>query len=304
MKAVDADRKSGRSFKTKRDWESTQEDLVIKLESFGFTVNQAKVYLCIVQSGKTRVGKIAKTTQLHRQDIYKLLPKLEKMGLITRTIDKPFMIEAIPIEKALETLILKEKKKSEDRIFHLENNLKEMIDSIQRQPQIKDETQFSLLSTDEAIRNRRTLMLKKIRKEAQLVASIENIQTRSTNFRDFLQTIARTKAKARLIVVTKEDDETTKRAIEKIAPFAGQFTAKSIVKTACKNYQIIDNREIWIATQQKTETGLPCILCTNDQNIIEVYKENFRKAWTRAKTAIVVGVAVSSLTYISFLWTY
>ena len=90
------------------------------------------------------------------------------------------------------------------------------------------------------------------------------------------------------------------RAIEKIAPFAGQFTAKSIDKTACKNYQIIDNKEIWIATQQKTETGLPCMLCTNDQNIIEVYKENFRKAWTRAKTAIVVGVAVSSLTCISF----
>ena len=88
------------------------------------------------------------------------------MGLITKTIDKPFMIEAIPIEKSLETLILKERKKSEDRIFHLENNLKEMIDSIQRQPEIKEETQFSLLSTDEAIKNRRTLMLKKIKKEA------------------------------------------------------------------------------------------------------------------------------------------
>src|SRR5512141_1000060 len=151
-----------------------QEDMVIKLESFGFTVNQAKVYLCIVQSGKTRVGKIAKTTQLHRQDIYKLLPKLEKMGLITRTIDKPFMIEAIPIEKALETLISKERKRSEDRIFHLENNLKEMIDSIQRQTQIKEETQFNLLTTDEAIRNRRTLTIKKLRKEAQLISSLEN----------------------------------------------------------------------------------------------------------------------------------
>jgi sugar-specific transcriptional regulator TrmB len=267
-----------------------QEDLVVKLESFGFTVNQAKVYLCIVQSGKTRVGKIAKTTQLHRQDIYKLLPKLEKMGLITRTIDKPFMIEAIPIEKALETLILNERKKSEDRILHLENNLKEMIDSIQRQPQIKEETQFSLLTTDEAIRNRRTLTFKKLEKEAQLVASLENIQTQSTYFRDFLQTIAKT----RLIVVTKEDDEATKKAIENIAPFAGQFTAKSIDEVACKNYQIIDNKEIWISTQQKTETGHPCMFYTNDQNIIKVYKENFRNAWNHAKAAITVGVTLSS----------
>jgi sugar-specific transcriptional regulator TrmB len=276
-----------------------EEDLVVKLESFGFTVNQAKVYLCIVQSGKTRVGQIAKTTQLHRQDIYKLLPKLEKKGLITRTIDKPFMIESIPIEEAFETLILKERKKSEDRILHLENNLKEMIDSIQSQPQIKEETQFSLLTTDEAIRNRRTLTFKKIEKEAQLVSSLENIQTRSTNFRDFLQTIAQSKAATRLIVVTKEEDEVTKEAIEKIAPSVGQFIAKSIDKTACKNYQIIDNKEIWIATQQKTETGYPCMLCTNDQNIIEVYKESFANAWNRAKTAITVGVTLLSLTLIS-----
>jgi sugar-specific transcriptional regulator TrmB len=270
-----------------------QEDLVVRLESFGFTVNQAKVYLCIVQSGKIRVGKIAKTTQLHRQDIYKLLPKLEKMGLITKTIDKPFMIEAIPIEKALKTLILKERKKSEDRLLHLENNLKEMIDSIQREPQIKEETQFSLLTTDEAIRNRRTLTFKKIEKEAQLVASLENIQMRSTNFRDFLQTIAQTEANTRLIVVTKEDDEVTREAIEKIAPFAGQFTAKSIDGVACKNYQIIDNKEIWIGTQQKTETGHQCMFCTNDQNVIEVYKENFINAWNRAKTAIAVGATIS-----------
>jgi len=277
-----------------------QEDLVIKLESFGFTVNQAKVYLYIVQSGKTRVGKIAKTTQLHRQDIYKLLPKLEKMGLITRTIDKPFMIEAVPIEKALETLILKERKKSDDRILHLQNNLKEMIDSIQKQPQIKEETQFSLLATDEAIRNRRALTFMKLEKEAHLVESLENIQTRSTTFRDFLQTIAQTEAKTRLIVVTKEDDETTREAIGKIAPSTGQFTAKSIDEAACKNYQIIDNKEIWIGTQLKTETGHPCMFCTNDQNIIEVYKENFMNAWNRAKTAITVGVPLLSLTFVSF----
>jgi sugar-specific transcriptional regulator TrmB len=276
-----------------------QEDLVVKMESFGFTVNQAKVYLSIVQSGKTRVGKISKSTQLHRQDIYKLLPKLEKMGLITKTIDKPFMIEAIPIEKALETLISKEREKSHKRISHLENNLKEMVNSIQRQPEIREETRFSLLSTDEAIRNRGSLAFKKLKKECLLVTNLENIIARSAHFRDFLQAIAHTKAKTKLIIITKEDDETAKQAIEKIAPFNGELTAKSIDKATCKNYQILDNKEIWIATQQKTESGHPSMLCTNDQNIIGVYKESFRKAWNRGKTMITLGITISSLTCIS-----
>ncbi len=277
-----------------------QEDLVVKLESFGFTVNQAKVYLNIVQSGKTRVGKISKSTQLHRQDIYKLLPKLEKMGLVTKTIDKPFMIEAIPIDKALETLISKEREKSNKRISNLENNLKEMINSIQKQPETKEEVRFSLLTTDEAIRNRGHLTFKKLKKDFQLVANLEHFQTPSMHFRDFLQASAQSKAKTRLIIVSKEDKETTKQAIEKIAPFNEQFTAKSIDKTTCKNYQIIDSKEIWIATQQKTESGHPCMLWTNDQNIIDVYKENFRKVWNRAKTTLALGITISSFTCVSF----
>ncbi len=272
---------------------------MIKLESFGFTVNQAKVYLNIVQSGKTRVGNISKSTQLHRQDIYKLLPKLEKMGLIIKTIDSPFMIEAIPIDKALETLIAKEREKSNQRICHLENNLKEMVNSIQKQPEVKDEVQFSLLTTDEALKSRAKRTLKKLKREFLLVANIEHLQTPSMHFRDFLQTIAASNAKTRLIVITKDDPEKTKKVIEKIVPSTSQFTVRSINKTSCKNYQIVDNKEIWIATQQNTESGYPCMLWTNDQNIIDVYKENFKKTWSRAQSAIAMGITVSSLTCIA-----
>jgi hypothetical protein len=51
-----------------------------------------------------------------------------------------------------------------------------------------------------------------------------------------------------------------------------------------KHYQIIDRREVWIATQRRTESGFPCILWTNDQNIINIYVEHFKKSWndTRA----------------------
>jgi sugar-specific transcriptional regulator TrmB len=271
------------------------EDLVNKMTSFGFTVNQAKVYLSIVQSGKIQVGKISKQTQLHRQDIYKLLPKLEKMGLITKTIEQPFVIEAVPIDKALDTLISKEKEKANNRISDLENNLKDMMNSIQKQPESKDDARFRLLTTDEAIRNRRSLTFKKLKREFLVVTSFDHIQFPSIHFKDFLRKISSSQAKTRLIVVSKESDETVKQAIEKIAQPKGQFATRTIGKNTCKNYQIIDGKEIWIATQQKTESGYPCMFWTNDQNIIEVYKENFKKAWNRAKTTAIMGVTVSSV---------
>jgi sugar-specific transcriptional regulator TrmB len=81
-----------------------QEDLVSKLTRFGFTINQAKVYLSIIQNGPVTVGEIAKISQLHRQDIYKMILILEKKGLIIKTIDKPVLISAVPTEKALKSL--------------------------------------------------------------------------------------------------------------------------------------------------------------------------------------------------------
>jgi sugar-specific transcriptional regulator TrmB len=277
-----------------------QEELVVKLENFGFTVNQAKVYLSIVQSGATRVGRISKNTQLHRQDIYKLLPKLERMGLITKTIDKPFMIEAVPIEKALDNLVSKERKKANERITHLENNLKDVVSSLQDQPRIKEETRFTLLTNDEAIKNKGRFTFKKLKKECLLVTNIESLQTSPVNyFRDFLQTIADSNAKTRLIIVTDENEETVKQTIEKLAPKTNQFTVKIVNKTTCKNYQIIDNKEIWIATQQKTETGNPCMLWTNDRNIIDVYKENFKKAWSQTRVALALGISISSFTFLA-----
>ena len=121
----------------------------------------------------------------------------------------------------------------------------------------------------------------------------------SLHYRNFLQTIVDSKAKTRLIIVTKENDETSKQAVEMFAPLKSQIETRLINKTSSKNYQIIDNKEVWIATQQKTETGFPCMLWTNDQNIIDVYKENFKKAWSRARSSAALAIAISSFTWIA-----
>jgi sugar-specific transcriptional regulator TrmB len=256
------------------------DDIVAKLVSFGFTVNQAKVYLSIIQSGRTRVGRISKTTQLHRQDIYKLLPKLEKMGLITKTIDKPFMIEAIPIEKALQNVIVKEREKANQRIISLEKNLKEMVNEIQKQPELKEEARFTLLTTDEAIRNKGKFIFKKQRKQFFMVSSLDNIIKPGLHyFRDFFQNIADQKAKLRLVIVSSDSKEAVKLIVDRISSKDANVQIKHLNKSACKNFQIIDNKEAWLATQQKTELDCPCILWTNDSNIVDVYREHFKKVW-------------------------
>ncbi len=263
-----------------------QEDLVKKLAQFGFTINQAKVYLSIVQSGSISVGKVSKSTLLHRQDIYKILPKLEKKGLITKTIGKPFKIQAIPLETALYQLVHSEREKSNKKIAALEANIKDLIDSLKEQPKSEEDARFTLLTTDDSIRNRANLSFAGIKKEIKAVSSIELLLAPLTRLHEFIAMLSERKTKTLLLTVSPESLDAVYKTIEKMQPHEN-FAAKHISKNIFKHYLILDRKEVWIATEQKTESGFPCILWTNDKNIVQVYEEYFNVGWNRSNATVI-----------------
>ena len=162
--------------------ELIQEDLVKELAVFGFTLNQAKVYLSIVRAGSISVGKIAESSKLHRQDIYKILPKLEKKGLITKTLGTPIVIKAIPVKIALKSLVSMEKKEALERIACMEANLKKVSNAVSILQETgtgaeHEETHFSLLTQENEIKNRSDLLFEKAKIECDVVASLELLIT-------------------------------------------------------------------------------------------------------------------------------
>jgi sugar-specific transcriptional regulator TrmB len=57
-----------------------------ELQQLGYSPNQTKVYLALLELGQTTVGPIVKKTDLHRQVVYNTLSELEKMELLQSTI--------------------------------------------------------------------------------------------------------------------------------------------------------------------------------------------------------------------------
>jgi hypothetical protein len=143
------------------------------------------------------------------------------------------------------------------------------------------------LTTDNAIKNKTQTNAKKIRKAILIVTTAENIKkTGFSYFRDILKTIAENRAKIRLIIADSGDIDTIKQTIDKIAPSKGEFIAKISNQSDCKNYQIIDNKELCIATERKTETGHACLFWTNDQNIVDVFKGHFKRIWNSSLAVV------------------
>ncbi len=62
--------------------------LVAKLKKLGFSENEAKVYLALLEFGFSTSGPLIKKTGLHRNIVYSCLDKLVKRGLASETIQR------------------------------------------------------------------------------------------------------------------------------------------------------------------------------------------------------------------------
>jgi sugar-specific transcriptional regulator TrmB len=86
-------------------------DLTIKetqlstLVQLGLTQNQAKIYLASQMTGRASVKAIAQNSKIGREDVYRVLPSLQCLGLIKKILGTPTFYEAVEPHEAMSLLI-------------------------------------------------------------------------------------------------------------------------------------------------------------------------------------------------------
>jgi sugar-specific transcriptional regulator TrmB len=86
-----------------------EDNHVQALMDFGLSFLQAKIYLNLVKLEKASVKSIAQTSKVARQDIYRLMPILMKVGLAEKIIGRPTIYKATPLKLGLSILFQKKK---------------------------------------------------------------------------------------------------------------------------------------------------------------------------------------------------
>jgi len=69
------------------------EEAAKELASFGLTGNQARAYVALVKLRVASVSKIAQLSRIRREEIYRMMPKLERLGLVEKILGKPVKIQ-------------------------------------------------------------------------------------------------------------------------------------------------------------------------------------------------------------------
>jgi sugar-specific transcriptional regulator TrmB len=123
-----------------------EKNYVETLNEFGLTTLQAKIYIILLQMGKIDATSVAKSANIARQEVYRVMPTLLKLGLAHKIINKPLQYEATPLDNGLKILLQKQKEK----IGELEHQKRWLINNFHiknYEPDMgEDDTQLMVIS--------------------------------------------------------------------------------------------------------------------------------------------------------------
>src|SRR5208283_2799774 len=107
---------------------SRNDDAIEIFEELGLTFLQAKTYVALVTLGEAAIKEISKVSNVARQDIYRIMPTLEKLGLAECEISKPTLYRAIPLKEGSSMMLhkmIEEDRTLREKIKLLSNSVKE-----------------------------------------------------------------------------------------------------------------------------------------------------------------------------------
>ena len=114
----------------------------------GLSHRQAKVYLALLISGMSTAKKISQVSKIPRQDVYTVVPILEKMGLCEKTITKPVMFRATPIQKSIGLLMQRETAEYDEMQIRTRNLLQDLSHYCSETAYQEEKAQFFLLLSE------------------------------------------------------------------------------------------------------------------------------------------------------------
>jgi sugar-specific transcriptional regulator TrmB len=253
-------------------------DLLLGL---GLSLNQARVYLAILKLEKTTVGQAAKFSKVRREDVYRIMPNLEKMGLIERLMGKPTVIRATPISDALSFLVAEEKSKFDARLTGMRTKVQTLSLKDWKQPLTGEESIYILIAEKKAILAKTSELIRNSRKEVSLIADKARIIPTLSQFSKECRQAIKKGSQIRLIFEGDSHSVFLKEKVQKLVD--GKSVHIKFHQEPLNHFIMSDDKEALITTSKESGLGESTSLWTNNSNLIGLLRTAFESDWQKAE---------------------
>jgi sugar-specific transcriptional regulator TrmB len=262
---------------------STQDEPVETLSRLGLNFSNAKVYLALAVNGLSTAKEISKISGVNRQEIYRIMPKLENFGLVERIISVPTRWEATPIQDGLSILIENRKRETSE----LETKATELINCInekkERAKLQEDKPQFILMPGKDAHLKWLKNKLKHIQKTNDAIVTWSDHKFLIFLCDKELKEELNRGVKTRLIIYVSEKEKTI---CESDQTFKNNpnYQKLFVFKPPLVLGGVIDKKELILATEQNNPMKRgKNVFWSNNLSLITLFQKYFEQLWKQHK---------------------
>lgn len=265
--------------KQSSNFEEFLEETASELAEFGLTKTQAKIYITLTALGIASASEIATLSKIRREEVYRMIPEMEKRGIITRKLEAPRKFSAIQPETSVQLLVKSKMKTIKEEIDNLGQKQVDLISKLKRieLPVKKEDCFIEAISQQDNAFAKLIDMTKNTERQIDLVAPFEFLKYAFLNCPKNLKEKLTKAIKIRVITRSYESNAFTKEIIQCSKASNNRIELRQVEKLPF-NLMIVDDKEaVWGEFQAQNKNG--SILWTNNPTQITILKTSFESIW-------------------------
>ncbi|MCW4053298.1 MAG: hypothetical protein NWE84_00040 [Candidatus Bathyarchaeota archaeon] len=251
------------------------------LVALGLTTLQAKIYLALLRLGETSIAPLSKTTNIARQEIYRVIKELQDQGLAEKVLAKPIRYKAELMEEAVSNLLLRINEEN------VRSNSKAM-QLLERHRSRKRKSSYHEKKDSFSIISEKTLLSRRIRKAIEATRKRIKIVTPGNKFVPALFDLSASlkatlerRVAVKWIINKRLKSYETPAVLSQLFEFPN-FKLRYVTEGSLLTFGLYDDNRLILATNSKLKYADSQALWTNVSPFIELANNYFSTLWVNS----------------------
>jgi sugar-specific transcriptional regulator TrmB len=255
-----------------------------RITEYGFTEEEAKVYVFLTAMGPTPARIVARRFGVNRMRAYRVLRALEERGLIQRVMGRPVRYAPAPPEDVLRRSV----EETRARLAAMEANEGRVLDDLARvrarEPEAAEEPRFRIYQGRQQVYELLSQMGGRARREVNLVTtSMDLLRLSLWGLDEMLMRLSREGKRVRLLVQVDES------SVEEVERIMESVRIRHISVPSPVRFAIVDDGEILTSVAMDDSMSMTTDddtgLWTNAPSFIAAIKVFYESLWSLAPEA-------------------
>jgi sugar-specific transcriptional regulator TrmB len=259
----------------------TLQDEIQTLRRLGLTRNQARVYLALARSGMSTAKTISTVSKIPREDVYRIMPQLRRLGLVEKGITAPAKFKAISIEEALFVLLQRRIEETSELQTKAGELLKNFKQNIAGQNLEEEEPQFILIPERETSLRRRRWATSNAQKSIVVVTSWKRFPRGLYTYAEEVEKALDRGVEVRFVTDQPENEDSMPNIIADFMKDSA-FKIRYTTNPSAIIVAVYDGKEVYLVTSAGVATEETPALWSNNPSLVELARNYFEMIWNTA----------------------